>query len=136
MKIYLTVGDVDIKIDTKRIDNNLREAQKLLNMQVAADCEPHIPFSQGALRSSQRYPQGIYGGEIEWDTPYAHYMYKGELYLSESGSSWARKYEAKKPSGKPLKYHHSGTGEAWFEKAKRERLKDWIDLVKREVDRG
>ena len=93
MKISSSVGSVDIKIDTSRIDKNLEEAQKLLNMQIVADCEPLIPFQQGALRRSVNYPNGMCGGEIEWNTPYAHYQYEGELYLSENGSSWAKKYE-------------------------------------------
>ena len=71
MRIRQHIGNVDIHIDTKRIDRNLKEAQKLLNMQVVADCDPLIPFQQGALRNSVNYPQGIYGGEIEYNTPYA-----------------------------------------------------------------
>lgn len=32
MRIRQHIGNVDIHIDTKRIDRNLKEAQKLLNM--------------------------------------------------------------------------------------------------------
>lgn len=80
MKINNHVGNVHIKFDTKRIDGNLKEAQKKLNMQIVADSEPYVPFQQGTLRSSVRYPQGIDGGEIEYNTPYAHYLYQGEVY--------------------------------------------------------
>ncbi|MCI9124072.1 MAG: hypothetical protein HFH35_08340 [Eubacterium sp.] len=77
MRINNTVGNVSIKIDTSRIDKNIREAQKLLNLAVVGDCDPLIPFQQGALSNSVNYPQGIYGGEIEYNTPYAHYQYEG-----------------------------------------------------------
>ena len=80
MELDTKVGDVEIKLDTSRIDDNLLEAQKLLNMQVVADSAPFVPFRQGALRNSVRYPDGVYGGTIEYDTPYAHYLYKGIVY--------------------------------------------------------
>ena len=49
MELNTKVGDVEIKLDTSRIDDNLLEAQKLLNMQVVADSAPFVPFRQGAL---------------------------------------------------------------------------------------
>ena len=100
-------------------------------MQVAADCDRFIPFQQGALRNSMYYPKGIYGGEIAWNTPYAHYMYVGELYLTEDGRSFADKNERKYPTGLPLNYHTAGTSDHWFENAKEQNLNQWVDLVKR-----
>lgn len=141
MKINTHVGNVDIKIDTSRIEGNLKEAQKLLNEQIVADCTPLIPFHQGALRNSYDYPEGIYGGEISWGgidrgVPYAHYIYEGELYLAANGSSWAKQYEKKYPSGKPLAYHTPGTTDHFFDEAKKQHGKEWIDLVKKTVGKG
>lgn len=138
MKINTHVGNVDIKIDTKRIDHNIKEAQAWINRKVVADCEPFIPFNQGALKNSVEYPQGIYGGEIEYNSPYAHYQYMGELYLSANGSSWAKKHEKKYPSGKPLHYHpkSAGTTDHWFEKAKEQHKEEWIKGVKEIAGKG
>lgn len=136
MKYDKTVGCVDIHIDTSRIDNNIRNAQKALNMQVVADCDEYIPMQQGALRGSVNYPDGIYGGEIAWNTPYAHYQYMGELYLTEDGRSFAFRGERKYPTGLPLQQHHPGTADHWFERAKQAHCEQWIDLVKREVGKG
>lgn len=140
MRINTHVGNVDIKIDTKRIDRNLKEAQKLLNEQIVADCDPLIPFQQGALRNSVNYPQGIYGGEIEYNTPYAHYQYVGEVYgpnipiYDDDGNLtgyWSP--PNKKPTGRKLTYHTEGTGDHWFEKAKAQHKADWLRLVKQTV---
>ena len=136
MRYDKTVGCVDIHIDTSRIDNNIRNAQKALNMQVVADCDEYIPMQQGALRGSVNYPDGIYGGEIAWNTPYAHYQYMGELYLTEDGRSFAYKGEKKYPTGLPLHQHQPGTTDHWFEAAKQAHCEQWIDLVKREVGKG
>lgn len=131
MKFDKTVGSVNIKLNTGKLDSNIREAQKKLNMQIATDCDSLIPFQQGALRGSLRYPDGVYGGEMAWNTPYAHYQYVGELYLTEDGRTFANKNERKFPTGIPLVQHTSGTSDHWFEKAKDQNLNQWIDLVKR-----
>ena len=136
MKYDKTVGCVDIHIDTSHIDNNIRNTQKVLNMQVVADCDEYIPMQQGALRGSVNYPDGIYGGEIAWNTPYAHYQYMGELYLTEDGRSFAFRGERKYPTGLPLQQHHPGTEDHWFDRAKQAHCEQWIDLVKREVGKG
>lgn len=91
MRIDKAIGSVSIELDTKRMDKNIREAQRKLNEQIVADCDPIIPFLQGGIRDSVRYPEGIYGGQIEWDSPEAHYQYEGELYLTEDGRSYAKK---------------------------------------------
>lgn len=138
MRINNTVGNVSIKIDTSRIDKNIREAQKLLNLAVVGDCDPLIPFQQGALRNSVNYPQGIYGGEIEYNTPYAHYQYEGIVYgpnipIRDAEGNITGWYSPpkKNPTGRPLTYHTAGTGDHWFEKAKQQNKQDWINLVKR-----
>lgn len=143
MKINTHVGNVDIKIDTSRIDKNVKEAQKLLNMQIVADCDPLIPFQQGALRNSVNYPEGIYGGEIEWNTPYAHYQYEGEIYgpnipiYDVDGHLTGYFSPPKKnPTGRPLKQHTDGTTDHWFEKAKEQHNDDWVRLVKETIGKG
>lgn len=142
MRIRRHIGNVDIDISDARITRNKKEAQKLLNLQVAADCDPYIPFQKGQLRNSLTYPQGIYGGELEWNAPHAHYQYEGEVYgpnipIRDSEGNitgwYSPKGQAKHPTGKKLTYHPEGTerGDHWFEKAKEQHKQEWIDLVKR-----
>lgn len=52
MNINRVMGGVTVNISTDRIEKNLKEAHRLLNMQVGADSNALVPFSQGALRSS------------------------------------------------------------------------------------
>ncbi len=137
MRIRQHIGSVDIHIDTKRIDKNLREAQKLLNQQIVADCDPLIPFQQGALRNSVNYPEGVYGGKIEYNTPYAAYQYRGEVYgpnipIKDSAGNITGWYSPPKkyPTGRPIHYHTPGTGDHWFSKAKEAHKDDWVRLVK------
>ncbi len=140
MKIDNTVGSVHIKIDTKRIDDNLRNAQRLLNLQVVADCDPLVPFQQGGLRGSVVYPKGIYGTEIEYNSVYAHYQYTGIVYgpnipIKDSAGNVTGWYSPPKkyPTGRPIHYHTAGTGDHWFEKSKAQHKDDWVKLVKETV---
>lgn len=130
MRYDKVMGCVSIHIDTKRIDNNVRRAQDLLDQQVLNDMIPYMPFQQGALRGAT---QIIEPGLISTNTPYAHYQYMGELYLTEDGRSWANKGEQKYPTGRPLHYNAPGTSDHWFEHTKQEHGEQWIDLVKREM---
>nr|DAU76730.1 MAG TPA: Minor capsid protein [Caudoviricetes sp.] len=140
MKINNHVGNVHIKFDTKRIDGNLKEAQKKLNEQIVEDCIPLMPFQQRALVESVSFPQGIDGGEIKWgnrNVPYAHYLYMGEVYgpnipkKDAQGNiiGWTSPPK-KSPTGRRLQYHTPGTSDHWFEVVKEKKLDSWVKLVK------
>lgn len=133
MKYNKTVGSVNIRLDTSRIDGNLQRAQDKLDMQVIGDMKQYMPMQQGGLAGATHI---VEPGLISTNTPYAHYQYMGELYLTEDGRSWANRGEKKYPTGTPLQYHTPGTGDHWFERAKQERGKQWIELAKREVGKG
>lgn len=143
MRINNTVGNVSIKIDTSRIDKNIREAQKLLNLAIVGDCEQFVPFQQGALRGSAGFPDGVYGGVIEYNTPYAHLLYTGLVYgpnipIRDSEGNITGWYSPpkKNPTGRPLQYHTAGTGDHWFERAKEQHKDEWVRLVKQTAGRG
>ena len=112
----------------------MREAQKALNIAVRDDCEPLVPFLNGGLRESFQFGNGdVYSDYVEYNSPYAHYQYVGELYLAKNGSSWAKKWENKYPADTPLEQDEPGTTDHWFEKAKELHGDDWIKIVKDEV---
>lgn len=149
MRIRQHIGNVDIDISDARFQRNFKKAQKLLNMQVVADCDPLIPFQQGALIGSVEYPDGIYGGTIQWGgasvgVPYAHYLYEGIKYgpnipIKDSQGNITGWYSppSKHPTGEKLKYHPEGTerGDHWFEKAKQQHKDEWVRLVKQTAGR-
>lgn len=141
MRINNTIGSVSIKIDTSRIDRNLREAQKELNLAVRKDTTPFVPKREGSgggtLRRSANFPEGVYGGVLEYNTDYAHYLYVGEKYgpnipIRDSEGNitgwWSPPH--KNPTGQPLHYHTPGTDKEWFERAKEQHKSEWVRLVK------
>ena len=132
-----TIGNVHIEIDDSRLMNNFSKAQTKLDMQVLADSNEYVPFQQGYLRSSGHI---VEPGLIQWDGPYAHYQYIGEVY----GPSYPVKDNEgniigwwsppqKYPTGRDLQYKTPGTGAFWFEEAKDTHVNQWIELVRNEV---
>lgn len=146
MRIHNHVGSVDIKFDTKRIDKRLLECQKVLNLAVRTDCEPLVPVLNGDLRRKAWFPDGVYGGILEYNSMYAHYQYMGEIYgpniprKDDNGNivGWySPKGKAKHPTGKKMaNYSQSGTGPEWFEKAKEQNKDKWLRLVREEAGKG
>lgn len=139
MRIRQHIGNVDIQLNTDRLDRNLKEAQKALNIAVRDDCEPLVPHLNGGLRGSFRFGNGdVYSGFVEWTAPYSNFQYVGFVRTDENGRVFVGKDE-KKPilhKDRPLTYHEPGTTSEWFEVAKKNNLKKWEKLVKDEVGKG
>lgn len=73
--------------------------------------DKYVPRDEGHLRKVVDLSNPNY---IIYNSPYAHYIYMGILYVDPiTGSSWARKGTTKIPTGIPLKYHTPGTGKYW-----------------------
>lgn len=128
MRYDNTVGNLNIKLNTDRFSLQFVMAQKALDRLVLADSTPYVPFLSGHLRSMGHIPED---GVVEWNTPYAHYQYMGELYLAENGSSYAEKYEKKYPAGIDLEQHEKGTKSHWYEAAKNTHKSEWVRTVQR-----
>lgn len=124
-------GHVRIRINTKRLKGDLRNAQARLDQRIINDCEPLVPQQGGNLRGSVINNTVLGEGRIVWAEPYAHYMYEGKAMVGvDSRSAYAKEGEPKEYNGKTLNYHKSGTGPKWFEIAKKRYLKRWIKLMK------
>ena len=75
--------------------------------------DKYVPFKEGGLRTNV----DIQTDRITYESPYAHYMYSGIVYVdpqykkgafhSQDYGFWSRKGIAKIPSGRKLKYHNS-----------------------------
>ena len=65
----------------------MRNAQNVLDEQVVNDMRKYTPMQQGNLRNKTQIKEP---GLITIDTPYAHYQYVGELYLTAEVSDRKR----------------------------------------------
>jgi hypothetical protein len=88
--------------------NDDGEAVKFLRDDVYRLYQPYVPRDNGGLYRLVSYPNNH---TIRHNSPYSHYQYKGILYLTKSGSSWAKKGEKKFSTKINLK--HSVGGPEW-----------------------
>jgi len=73
------------------------KATEFLRNEVYRLSIPYVPRGSGRLSTDHTFPDAH---TIKYTSSYAHYHYKGILYLTKSGSSWAKRGEKKFPSGK------------------------------------
>lgn len=101
--------------------------------------EPYVPADNLVLsENTDVYVEGD-SGIVEYLSPYAHYQYEGELYVSSvTGSPWARKGEHKVAAGKKLKhstFRHPLATSFWDRAMKVARMDDLIHAVQQYLKR-
>lgn len=134
MRIRQHIGNVDIKLNTDRLEHNIKvNAQRKLDEDVLKDTNYY--FSKGGtgyLRGSGHIVNG--GGAVEWGAPYSHFQYVGYVRTDENGRVFVGKDE-KKPilTNRPLQYGEPSAEREPFEAAKRDHLKEWLEDVRKEA---
>ena len=111
------------------------EADRLMN--------PFVPMQNGTLRRLKTYPSP---SKVKYTSPYAHYHYKGDEYISpklgvygillKSGIWWSPKGEKKKKSGKKLNYHTPGTGPEWDKLMMEKKGKELTRDIQNYINKG
>lgn len=118
--------------------------QQVVDAAVIRECFPYVPFDEGILAGSANTATDIGSGEVIYDTPYARYLYYGEVYgpnipKTENGivtGYWSP--PEKFPTGEKLEYStekNPQAGSHWFDRAmadhKDEILKEAQDAANR-----
>lgn len=127
--------DHGLNKDGRVIQYARNEADRLMN--------PFVPMQNGMLRRLKTYPSA---SKIKYTSPYAHYQYVGDEYISprlgvsgiplKSGRWWSPKGEKKKKSGKKLNYHTAGTGPEWEKLMMKAKGKELTRDVQNYINKG
>ena len=126
--------DADIPVDA--LTERVKAADTWLAHEVAANASQFVPFRQGTLRGSYLVGEDSQGMYVSWNTPYAHYLYEGEVYINPryGRAGWQDEYGdwhgykgAKVPSGRRIQYHTGGTGDHWVDRAEAAYAQHWTD---------
>ena len=124
------IWHVDIN---KKLLQEVHELQKVVDSECLRYMDPYIPYDTGTLAKSAVIGTTIGSGLIVQRTPYARYLYYGEVYgphipITSGGVVTGFFSPAKKtPAGRPLQYNttkHPLAGKMWFERMKADHLKD------------
>lgn len=119
--------------------------QKTVDAAVIRECFPYVPFAEGALTTSANLATKIGSGEVVYDTPYARYLYYGEVYgpnipIVENGEivGW-RSPPEKHPTGRALQYNQDinpQAGSHWFDRAMADHKDEVLKEAQHAADRG
>ena len=128
---------VDIKVDMSRINGNLDKAQFWLDNQIMTDMLPYMPIDTGMLRDVTQMQSRALAGTgivIAAAAPYGRFQYMGKVMVDPvTNSPWARKGAKKVVTDRPLKYSNPEATPQWFETAKQNNLKSWVNGVQSRV---
>lgn len=113
--------------------------QQTIDRCVMEYCRPYCPMETGALADSPARASPPGNGKVIYDTPYARYLYYGEVYgpnipvfEDESGKPtrfFSPPGKKKHPTGKKLEYSKEKNplaGSHWFERMKADHAEDII----------
>lgn len=107
--------------------------QQFIDSEVIRLCDPKVPFRTGVLKHSAITASAIGQGLVVYATPYARYLYYGEVYgpnipryeAGELAGFWSPPGQKKHPTGRPLTYSGAPErGAFWFERMKAEHGED------------
>lgn len=105
------------------------KVQKFIDSEVIRLCDPKVPFRTGVLKHSPMIASVIGQGLVIYATPYARYLYYGEVYgpnipifeAGELAGFWSPPGQKKHPTGRKLAYSGAPErGAFWFERMKAE----------------
>jgi len=107
----------------------LNEAQAFIDSECMRLMVPYTPRRNGMLEESVKLGTVIGSGELRYLSPYARYLYYGEIYgpnipIYEGGQLvgfFSPKGQKKHPTGRQMTYdtsRHPQAGKLWFERMK------------------
>lgn len=95
--------------------------------------DKYVPYKEGFLRANVEVGKDY----VLYKSPYAHYQFKGILYVDpDTGSSWAGRDKTKVPTSTMLNYHTAGTGSHWDNKMMSAEGEQMIAEVQKYINGG
>lgn len=122
----------------KEIINN--DAQLFMANEMKRLMDPYVPAQNMVLAQDVSIYTEKDAGIVEYRSPYAHYQYEGELYVSsKTGGAIASEGEYKVPAGRKLEYskfRHPLATSHWDKAMMTARGDDLTKAMQRYIDRG
>lgn len=142
------VIEIDMLIDLSRFEEQFSRAQYELDSMVMTDMVPYMPMETGEFINVTRAMSAAIAGTgkvVAAAPPSGRFLYEGKTMVDEkTGSPWARKgarkvlvsqYSGKTNAKENLTYAH-GRQSHWFEEAKKQNMRQWIDKTKKTAGGG
>lgn len=121
--------------------------QKVIDSAFMGYMDKYMPMDSGQMITNMYSSTKAGSGEINVNTPYAHYQHEGELYVDPkykkgafhdpiSGRYWSRPNIKKVPSGKKLNYHGGALrGDHFVERMLADHFENILNAGQKEIDK-
>ena len=136
LTVKLDIPDPDQMLAKRNLELG-GEVQKVIDKRVIDYSIPYCPFDTGVLANSAYSASNIGSGLIVYNTPYAHYLYHGQVYgpnipvFDDDSGTPTRWFsppgKPKHPTGKELTYKTDLSpmaGPFWIDRMKADRMDD------------
>lgn len=130
---------VKVHVDMSRISRNLNRAQYALDSRIMTDMVPLMPMQTGNFIQRTVAESAAMAGTgkvVAAAPPFGRFLYYGKVMVGEtSRSPWAMSGEKKVVTDKNLRFSRPEAKAFWFEEAKKRHKDEWIDLVRKELQK-
>lgn len=133
-------GDIKVDVDLSRFEKQYQEAQFWLDSQVMTDMVPYMPHQTGTFINVTRAMSAALAGSgevVAASPPMGRFLYEGTVMVDPvTNSPWARKGAKKVVTERNLTYSNPKATPHWFDTAKQNHGKAWVDGVKKRAGGG
>jgi len=138
--ISIVRSGIEINVDMSRMEEKLNQAQAKLDSAVMTSMERFMPMDTSSLINMTKAASAALVGSgvvVAAAGPYGRFQYGGKVMIGiKSKSAYAKKDEKKTLTQKNLQYSRAGAKANWFDPAKRQDETKWVEVVKKEMERG
>ena len=126
---------IELDVDLSRFEKQYGYAQKQLDQMVMTSMKPYMPHRTGTfINITQAMSSAIAGSGtvIAAAPPMGRFLYEGKVMVDEkTGSPWARPGAKKVVTDRDLNYSNPRATPHWYDTAKKNHGKSWVNTVKK-----
>lgn len=138
--IKVNSKSMKVHINLERFEKQFEDAQYYLDSQVMTDMLPYMPRVTNTFINLVRERSAALAGSgvvVAAVPPQGRFLYEGKVMIDPvTGSPWARKDAKKVVTEKALTYSNPQAAPHWFDTAKKNHGKQWIEGTKKKAGGG
>ena len=127
--------NVEMRINLSRFERQYEKAQFELDSAVMKDMVPYMPQQTGTFINVTKAMSASIAGSgtvIAAAPPMGRFLYEGKVMVDEkTGSPWARPGAKKVVTDRDLDYSNPRATPHWYDTAKKNHGKSWVNTVKK-----
>lgn len=126
---------IELEVDLSRFNKQYGKAQYVLDSAVMKDMTPYMPERTGVFIDVTKAMSAAIAGSgtvIAAAPPMGRFLYEGKVMVDEkTGSPWARPGAKKVVTDRDLDYSNPRATPHWYDTAKKNHGKSWVNTVKK-----